>query len=49
MLSGLLHRIAQRCPTHDRAAHTVTVRLDNKDARYTPTQPPKPLYPADLK
>lgn len=30
MLSGLLHRIARRCPTHDRASYVVTSRLERE-------------------
>lgn len=30
MLAGLLHRIARRCPTHDRAAPAKTRRLEQQ-------------------
>ncbi|MFF8034910.1 hypothetical protein [Streptomyces sp. NPDC016626] len=38
-LTGLLHRIARRCPTHDRASHAVTNRLEQQ-LGMTPSDPP---------
>ncbi|WP_155054575.1 hypothetical protein [Streptomyces blattellae] len=32
---------------HVREHHSVTVSLDNSDARYEPTRPLAPLYPDD--
>lgn len=39
MLYALLHRLARRCPTHDRASHAVTSRLE-RVLGMTPSAPP---------
>lgn len=39
MLSGLLHRIARRCPTHDRSSYVVTSRLE-RQLGMNPSPPP---------
>lgn len=38
-LRGLLHRIARRCPTHDRSSHVVTSRLE-RQLGMKPSEPP---------
>jgi hypothetical protein len=39
VLYVLLHRIARRCPTHDRASHAVTSRLE-RALGMEPSAPP---------
>lgn len=39
MLKPLLHRIAQRCPTHDRASYARTSQLE-LELGMTPSTPP---------
>lgn len=39
VVTGLLHRIARRCPTHDRAAYSVTRRLEDS-LGIRPSPPP---------
>ncbi|MGW3166970.1 hypothetical protein ACWC9Q_29750 [Streptomyces sp. NPDC001142] len=38
-MRGLLHRIARRCPTHDRASYAVTSRLEQQLGMH-PSDPP---------
>ncbi|MEU3346404.1 hypothetical protein ABZ723_15740 [Streptomyces sp. NPDC006700] len=38
-MRGLLHRIARRCPTHDRASYAVTSRLE-RQLGMKPSDPP---------
>ncbi|MEW2567647.1 hypothetical protein [Streptomyces sp. NPDC047070] len=42
MLSDLLHRIARRCPTHDRASYSKTRSLED-DLGMPPSPPPASL------
>lgn len=42
MLSDLLHRIARRCPTHDRASYVRTSALE-RDLGMKPSTPPASL------
>ncbi|MER7967687.1 hypothetical protein ABTX35_01490 [Streptomyces sp. NPDC096080] len=39
MFAALLHRIARRCPTHDRASYAVTSRLERQLGLH-PSEPP---------
>jgi hypothetical protein len=39
VLQALLRRIARRCPTHDRASHAVTTRLE-RQLGMEPSAPP---------
>lgn len=39
VVSGLLRRIARRCPTHDRASYSTTRRLED-DLGMRPNPPP---------
>lgn len=38
-MRGLLYLIARRCPTHDRASHAVTARLE-RQLGMEPSAPP---------